>query len=293
MAGDTGVEDGVGLTALMVAAARAIETHRHDALARDVYAEHFVRASRASADWPVRLQQVPGGDAHPLWGRLGRYFGLRTRVLDDFLLRQVHAGARQVVLLGAGLDTRAYRLDWPPGCTVFEVDQEDVLAFKKRVLDGLRAVPKAERVTIGADLRLEWAGALTGAGFDPAAPTAWLAEGLLLYLPHAAERALIEAVDRLSEAGSALAYEVKLGVESAAVRESPIYSAAKRSGVDLLVLFDGEPRPDSAGNLAARGWYTSVHTAFDFTRRHGRGPRPEPHDALAANRWVFASTPGR
>lgn len=291
MAGDTGVEEGVGLTALMVAAARAIETHRHDALARDVYAEHFVRASPASADWPVRLQQVPDGDADPLWGRLGRYFGLRTRVLDDFLLRQVRAGRRQVVLLGAGLDTRAYRLDWPPACTVFEIDQEDVLAFKHRVLDGLRAVPKAERVTIGADLRLDWAEMLTDAGFDPAAPTAWLAEGLLLYLPRAAERALIEAVDGLSAAGSALAYEVKLGPESAAVRESPIYATAKGTGIDLLGMFDREPRPDSAGDLAARGWSTSVHTAFEFTRRHGRGPRPEPHDALAANRWVFADRP--
>ncbi|GAB2857379.1 class I SAM-dependent methyltransferase [Actinoallomurus bryophytorum] len=293
MAGDTGVEEGVGLTALMVAAARAIETHRHDALARDVYAEHFVRAARASAGWPIRPHQVPDGDADPLWGRLGRYFGLRTRVLDDFLLSQVRDGARQVVLLGAGLDTRAYRLDWPPGCTVFEVDQEDVLAFKDRVLAGLRATPKAERVTIGADLRLEWAKALTGAGFDPAAPAAWLAEGLLLYLPRAAERALIEAVDGLSAAGSALAYEIKLGVESAAVRESSIYSAARRTGIDLLVLFDGDPRPDSAADLTARGWGTSVHTAFEFTRRHGRGPHPEPeqHDALAANRWVFAGRP--
>jgi methyltransferase (TIGR00027 family) len=291
MAGDTGVEEGVGRTALMVAAARAIETHRHDALARDVYAEHFVRASPASAGWPVRLQQVPGGDADPLWGRLGRYFGLRTRVLDDFLLRQVRAGTRQVVLLGAGLDTRAYRLDWPHACTVFEVDQQDVLAFKDRVLDGLGAVPTAGRITIGVDLRRAWVGALTGAGFDPAVPTAWLAEGLLLYLPHAAERALIEAVDGLSAAGSALAYEVKLGVESAAVRESSIYSAARRTGIDLLVLFDGDPRPDSAADLAARGWCTSVHTAFDFTLRHGRGPHPEPHDALAANRWVFASRP--
>ena len=138
MAGDPGVEEGVGLTALMVAAARAIETHRHDALIRDVYAEHFVRAARASAGWPVRPQRVPAGDADPLWGRLGRYFGLRTRVLDDFLLRQAHAGTRQVVLLGAGLDTRAFRLDWPPGHTVYELDRHDVLAFKRRVLDGLR-----------------------------------------------------------------------------------------------------------------------------------------------------------
>ncbi|WP_329239727.1 class I SAM-dependent methyltransferase [Actinoallomurus sp. NBC_01490] len=295
MAGDTGVEEGVGLTALMVAAAWAIETHRPDALARDVYAEHFVRASPASADWPVRPQQVPDGDADPLWGRLGRYFGLRTRVLDDFILRHVRAGTRQVVLLGAGLDTRAYRLDWPSGCTVFELDQEGVLAFKAKVLDGLGAVPTVERVPIGADLRLEWAGALTRAGFDPAAPAVWLAEGLLLYLPHAAERALIEAVHGLSAAGSALAYEIKLSPESAAVRESPIYAVARRTGIDLLAMFPLEPRPDSAGDLTARGWHTSVHTAFEFTCRHGRGPEPDPGwpDAIAANRWVFAGRPRR
>lgn len=87
-----GVAGGVGLTALLVAAARAIETHRHDSLAQDFYAEHFVRAAPACAGWPVRLQQVPDGDADPLWGRFARYFGLRTRVLDDFLLRSVHPG---------------------------------------------------------------------------------------------------------------------------------------------------------------------------------------------------------
>ncbi|WSS24507.1 SAM-dependent methyltransferase [Streptomyces sp. NBC_01190] len=276
----------------MVAAARAIETYRHDALARDVYAEHFVRAARVSADWPVRPGEVPGGEADPLWGRLGRYFGLRTRVLDDFLLDRVRAGTRQVVLLGAGLDTRAYRLDWPADLVVFEIDQEEVLAFKRRVLDGLGAVPTARRITIAADLRFDWAGKLAAAGFDPTAPTAWLAEGLLLYLPHAAERALITTVDTLSAAGSALAYEVKLGTESAAVRDSPVYTAARhRIGVDLLALFDAEPRPDSAAALTTHGWSTTSHTPFHFTHHHGRGPYPDSPDALAANRWIFATNP--
>lgn len=113
--GVEGVAGGVGVTALLVAAARAIETHRPDSLARDVFAEHFVLAAPASARWPIHPRQVPEGDADPLWGRFARYFGLRTRVLDDFLLQSVHTGgARQVVLLGAGLDSRAFRLDWPP-----------------------------------------------------------------------------------------------------------------------------------------------------------------------------------
>ncbi|WP_328914484.1 MULTISPECIES: class I SAM-dependent methyltransferase [unclassified Streptomyces] len=289
---DSGVAAGVGRTALMVAAARAIEAHRPDALARDVYAEHFVRAARASADWPVRPEDVPDGDGNPLWGRLGRYFGLRTRVLDDFLLRSVGEGIRQVVLLGAGLDTRAFRLDWPRDCAVFEVDTPDVMAFKRDVLGGLGAVPKALRVPIAADLRDDWVGALTDAGFDPAVPTAWLAEGLLLYLPHVAERQLIATVDRLSGGGTAMAFEIKLGWNTPGAHTNPVYAAAREQiGVDLLALFDGEPRPDSAGELRDRGWTASVHSPFDFSRRHGRGPLPEPNDALAGNRWVFAHKP--
>ncbi|MET7644314.1 class I SAM-dependent methyltransferase [Streptomyces sp. NPDC005426] len=291
--GGEGVEGGVGVTALLVAAARAIETHRPDTLAQDIYAEHFVRAAPASAGWPVRPHQVPDGDTNPLWGRFARYFGLRTRVLDDFLLRSVHTGsARQVVVLGAGLDSRAFRLDWPPGSVVFEVDREGVLAFKHKVLDGLSATPRATRVPVPIDLRADWVGALTDAGFDPAAPSVWLAEGLLFYLPTAAETYLIDMVDRLSTEGSALAYEVKLERDLMEYRDSPLYTAtARQIGIDLLELFDREPRPDSAGDLERKGWSTAVHTPFDFTRHHGRGPLPEQNDALAGNRWVFATKP--
>ncbi|MEU5161063.1 class I SAM-dependent methyltransferase [Streptomyces sp. NPDC020875] len=288
-AGAEGIAGGIGVTALLVAAARAIETRRGDSLARDRYAEHFVRAAPVSAGWPVSPGDVPDGEADPLWGRFARYFGLRTRVLDDYLLRATGAGARQVVLLGAGLDTRAFRLGWPEGCTVFEVDREGVLAFKQRVLDGLRAVPEAERVPVPADLRDDWVTALTRAGFDPAAPTAWLAEGLLFYLPAAAETRLIGLLNGLSAPGSALAYEVKLEKDLLAYRDSPIYTATReRIGIDLLDLFALDPRPDSVRELAGAGWSTAVHTPFEFTHRHGRGPLPEPNDALAGNRWVFA-----
>ncbi|WP_443034240.1 class I SAM-dependent methyltransferase [Streptomyces sp. BE147] len=292
-AGGEGVDGGVGLTALLVAAARAIETHRHDSLVQDVYAEHFVLAAPACAGWPVRVQEAPDGDANPLWGRFARYFGLRTRVLDDFLLRSVHTGgARQVVLLGAGLDSRAFRLDWPPGCVIFEIDRKEVLAFKHTVLDGLPATPTAARVPVPVDLRADWAGALTDAGFDAAAPSVWLAEGLLFYLTAAAETYLIDTVDRLSAPGSALAFEVKLDKDLLEYRDSPLYtSTAQQIGIDLLSLFDRGTRPDSAGHLAGKGWSTSVRTPFDFTRHHGRGPSPEQNDALAGNRWVFADSP--
>lgn len=196
--GAEGVDAGVGLTALLVAAARAIETHRHDSLARDVYAEHFVRAAPACADWPVSIQEVPEGDDNPLWGRFARYFGLRTGVLDDFLHRSVGKGVRQLVLLGAGLDTRAFRLDLPSDCVVFEIDREGVLAFKEQVLTDLSAAPKAKRIPVPVDLRDDWVTALTSVGFDPAAPSVWLAEGLLFYLPGPAETYLIDTVDRLT-----------------------------------------------------------------------------------------------
>lgn len=287
--GTGGVDDGVGVTALLVAASRAIETHRRDSLAQDLFAEHFVRAAPVCAGWPVRIDQVPDGEADPLWGRFARYFGLRTRVFDDFLQQAVHAGARQVVLLGAGLDARAYRLDWPPGCVIFEMDRPGVLAFKHRVLEGLAATPRAARVPIPTDLRADWARALTGAGFDPRAPSAWLAEGLLFYLPGAAETRLFAEVDRLAAAGSALAFEVKLEADLMAHRDSPLYTETRRQlGIDLLDLFAKEARPDSADELAARGWSPVVATPYDFTARLGRGPLPEANDALGGNRWVFA-----
>ncbi|MFT7841206.1 SAM-dependent methyltransferase [Saccharothrix sp. BKS2] len=290
--GQDGIDVGVGRTALLVAAARAIEARRADRLAEDVYAEHFVRAAPASAGWPVRPEEVPDGDADPLWGRLARYFGLRTRVFDDFLLRSAHAGARQVVLLGAGLDTRALRLDWPAGVSVFELDRGPVLAFKQRVLDGLGARPRAARVPVAVDLGHDWGSVLTAGGFVPGEPTAWLVEGLIMYLTPAAEQRLVATADRLSAAGSALAYETKSRPTSPAVVAHPLYTgAATRIGVDLVALFDPGPRPDSAADLAGRGWSTTTRTPFEFTARHGRGPEPEADDPLGDNRWVFAEKP--
>lgn len=289
-----GVDGGVGLTALLVAAARAIETHRHDSLAQDAHAEHFVRAAGACAHWPVRIEQVPRGDDDPLWGRFARYFGLRTRVLDDFVLQSVSTDVRQVVLLGAGLDTRALRLDLPSDCVVYEIDRAGVLAFKQQVLAELPAPPRARRVLVPVDLRADWVTELTSAGFDAAAPSAWLAEGLLFYLPGPAETFLIDTVDRLTVPGSALAFEAKLEKDLLAYRDSSIYTATREQiGIDLLDLFDRGPRPDSAGDLAAKGWSTSMRTPFDFTRLLGRGPLPEPNDALEGNRWIFAHKPRR
>ncbi|ASO20761.1 methyltransferase (TIGR00027 family) [Actinoalloteichus hoggarensis] len=286
---DDGVTEGVGRTALLVAAGRAIETHRADSLAQDPYAEHLVRAAPDSVHWPIRIEDVPDGDANPLWGRLGRYFGLRTRVIDDFLLSAAarRAGG-QVVQLGAGLDTRPFRLDWPAGTTLFEIDREHVLSFKHTVLDRLGARTTAPLRSIAADLRDDWSSALLDAGFAPDRPSVWLAEGLLLYLPAEAERQLIDTVDRLTVGDGELFYEIKLH-ESAEIRADPLYAVARQEfGIDLLGLFDTEPRRPSTATLAERGWSTQVRTSHHFTLEYGAGPPRARPDALSSNRWVFA-----
>ncbi|KDN82148.1 SAM-dependent methyltransferase [Kitasatospora cheerisanensis] len=282
---DPGVTAGVGRTALLVAHARALEARRPDAMAVDPFAEHFVRAAPGCEGWPLHPDDVAPGD--PLWGRLASYFALRTRVLDAHLLTAVRAGVRQVVLLGAGLDSRAHRLPWPPGTTVWELDRPEVLAFKQAVLDDLEAVPSACRRTVPVDLREAWPQALTDAGLDPRQPVAWLAEGLFLYLPAEAELRLAGDLDELSAPGSTLAYEIKLGLEAANVRANPVYAAARdRIDVDLLALFAPGPRPDTAAHLGALGWSTATRTPFDHAAGLPRAPRPEPDDALAANRWI-------
>ncbi|QUQ66642.1 SAM-dependent methyltransferase [Kutzneria sp. CA-103260] len=276
MAGD------VGLTALLVAAARAIEATRPDSLAQDQFAQHFVRA--AGVDWPVSYSSTV--DSSPLWSRLGRYFGLRTRLLDDFI-----PGSAQTVLLGAGLDTRAFRLPWPPDSHVFELDRGPVLDFKHQVLSDIGAAPLVKRTPVDTDLRGNWSAALLDAGFCPGLPTTWIAEGLLLYLSSAAETSLMRTINTLSEPGSRLFYEIKLAVESPAVRASPLYSTTlAETGIDLLALFSENPRPDSVSLLSALGWDVSVHTCFDYTARYGAGPVPVDADPLAGNRWVIAST---
>lgn len=289
--GVEGVAGGVGLTALMVAAARAIETHRHDTLARDVYAEHFVLAAPASAGWPVRMHQVPDGDANPLWG-------------DSRVLRSADKGPRR---LPPPIGTRGR----PPSGTA-----------RGRV--GFAGVPTrlACRLRDLRDRHGRRAGVQTRgarrAGGHPQGRTRTDPDRSARRLGRSADRcrlrhgrterlagrgAAVLPVQRrrdvsrrhggpVEHGGSALAFEAKVDIDLLEYRDNPLYSSTKQQiGVDLLNLFNVEPRPDSAGDLAGRGWSTSVHTPFDFTRRHGRGPLPEQNDALAGNRWVFANKP--
>ena len=198
----------VGSTALFVATARALEAQKPDPLAVDPYAEIFCRAvGGPSAD------VLDGKDPdHPLkTADFGEYFvnfqGARTKYFDEYFRRATDAGVRQVVILAAGLDSRAYRLDWPAGTTIFEMDRPQVLDFKREVLTGHGVQPRAERREIAVDLREDWPQALRDNGFDAATPSAWIAEGLLIYLPASAQEQLFTGVDSLAGRGSHVAVE--------------------------------------------------------------------------------------
>jgi methyltransferase (TIGR00027 family) len=197
----------VGSTALFVAAARALEAQKPDPLAVDPYAEVFCRA--VGGHWA----DVVDGKApdSTLVTEFGGHFvdfqGARTRYFDNFFVRAADTGVRQIVLLAAGLDSRAYRLPWPKGTVVFELDQPRVLEFKRQVLAEHGDEPTAERREIAVDLRDDWVRALLDAGFDPTRPAAFLAEGLLIYLPATAQGELFAGIDSLACPGSHVGIE--------------------------------------------------------------------------------------
>ncbi|OMC16650.1 SAM-dependent methyltransferase [Mycolicibacter heraklionensis] len=198
----------VGATATMVAAQRALATAAPHNLIDDPWAAPLVRAvgidfftRMVDGDIPV----VEGGEYDP--DEWGHGMAVRTRFFDDHFLSATRSGIRQAVILAAGLDSRAYRLDWPAGTVVYEVDLPDVIDFKTTTLDGLGAQPTADRRTVAVDLRDDWPSALRAAGFDPQAPTVWSAEGLLIYLQPDAQDALFDTITSLSAPGSRVACE--------------------------------------------------------------------------------------
>ena len=198
----------VGATATAVAASRAVASQGPDALLDDPFAEPLVRA--VGLDEFVKVVDGESfNEDDPVMTRraMSEQIAVRTRFFDDFFTAASEAGIRQAVILAAGLDTRAYRLSWPANTDVYEVDQPEVIAFKTATLDGLGAAPKAQRKTVAIDLRDDWPSALRAAGFDPAQPTAWIAEGLLPYLPPDAQDRLFDHITALSAAGSRLATE--------------------------------------------------------------------------------------
>lgn len=174
----------VGSTATMVAAQRVLSNR--EGLIHDPYAEPLVRAVGLEffvrmLDGEIDPEEFEGLDPRFNLRRAAEGMAVRTRHFDRLFTDAVDAGVRQAVILAAGLDARAYRLPWPDGTTVYELDQPEVIAFKSDTLAGLNAEPTADRRAIAVDLRDDWPKVLLDNGFDPRQPTAWIAEGLLIF----------------------------------------------------------------------------------------------------------------
>ena len=208
---------------------------------------------------------------------ISEQIAVRTRYFDDFFRAAAESGIRQAVILAAGLDTRAFRLAWPADTTVFELDQPEVIEFKTRTLAGLGAEPSAHHRTVSIDLRDDWPTALRAAGFDPTAPTAWIAEGLLIYLPPAAQDKLLDGITALSAPGSRIATE-EMDVSSLPENWSEALTERMRrigSNINLAELFYTGTRHTPGAYLAARGWRTEVLTTAAAFAAHGFTPDPE------------------
>lgn len=270
--GDTwDLASSVGVTATMVAAARAVASRDDRPLIDDPYAEPLVRAvgvdllTRLATGEvsPDELNDVhDGATGSPgAMSRMADNMAVRTKFFDEFFIDATNAGIEQVVILASGLDSRAYRLPWPAGTVVYEVDQPQVIEFKTRTLAELGAAPSAVRRTVAVDLRDDWPAALRAAGFDPARPTAWSAEGLLGYLPPEAQDRLLDTITELSAPGSRFATESAPNPqpgdeEKLKERMQRISERWSAHGFDLdmagLVYF-GE-RNEAAPYLADHGW---------------------------------------
>ncbi len=212
-------------------------------------------------------------DDDPLMNRrtMSEQIAVRTRFFDDFFTAASEAGIRQAVILAAGLDTRGYRLPWPSGTVVFEVDQPKVIAFKTATLDGLGAVPKAPRRTVAIDLRDDWPSALRDAGFDPAQATAWIAEGLLVYLPPEAQDRLFDNITALSAPGSRLATEHMDMANMPDDWAEKLDERSRRAGTDLNLseLFYSGERNTAGEYLSSHGWRVATHSTAETFAANG------------------------
>ncbi|SOX52263.1 class I SAM-dependent methyltransferase [Mycobacterium ahvazicum] len=278
----------VGATATMVATGRAMATKDPRGLINDPFAEPLVRAvgvdffikmmdgeldlSAIENATPIRMRSMVDGMA------------VRTKYFDDYFLSATAAGVRQVVILASGLDSRVYRLPWPAETVVYEIDQPQVIDFKTTTLADIGAKPTAIRRTIPIDLRQDWPAALRAAGFDATTPTAWLAEGLLIYLPPEAQDLLFDNITALSVPGSTIATEFVPGiVDFDADRVREMSGSFREHGVDIdmaSLVYAGQ-RNHVVDYLGTKGWTVEGVTRTELFGRNGlEVPPPENDDPL-------------
>jgi methyltransferase (TIGR00027 family) len=290
----------VGATAVMVALARAAETASPEPLIRDQFAEPLVSTPELEQ---VRAQVAAWWSAPPddeidfavNAQQMVNYQAVRTHFFDAYFAGAVAAGIRQVVILAAGLDCRAYRLAWPESSVVYEIDLPKVLEYKAETLAEHGATPTTTRRAVPVDLRDDWPKALRDAGFDPVLPTAWLAEGLLPFLPGQAQEAMFASIDELSVGGSRVAVEV-FGVDPEQRKEAEerwvrLRAAREKRGEDVSfdpfeLWYHDEDRPDSAEWFRTHGWATHTVDSREESARLGREPSAD--DRRPANSFVTA-----
>jgi methyltransferase (TIGR00027 family) len=293
----------VGATATMVAAARAVATKADNPLINDRFAEPLVRAVGVDfltrwAAGDLATADVDDDDSSWKLQQMPDAMAARTRFFDAFFHEATQAGIRQAVILASGLDARAYRLDWPTDMTVFEVDQPQVIAFKTQTLAGLGAAPTADRRTVAIDLRQNWPAALVEAGFDRSHPTAWIAEGLLGYLPPEAQDRLLDNISALSADGSRLATEAipdMSDVDHEQAREMMRKATEKwrAHGFDLEFSelgYEGD-RNDVAVYLDTLGWRSDGKPMSQLLADHDLPPFSQGSDSVSmADTIYYTST---
>ena len=273
----------VGATATMVAAARARATNDAKPLINDPFAQPLVEAVGIDVFTRMVRGELDLADLDDDQARgmrqMADNMAARTKFFDEFFLDATRDGIRQVVILAAGLDARGYRLPWPAGTIVYEIDQPQVIEFKTTTLAGLGAEPTAERRTVAIDLRYDWPTALREAGFDPDQPTAWIAEGLLGYLPPDAQDRLLDNVTALCAEGSRFATEsipIHREDDEEAIKERmrTISARWREHGFDLdmteLVYFGD--RNEAAEYLNTHGWETAASTTKELFAKYGLEP---------------------
>ena len=267
----------VGATATMVAAARALASVESNPIINDPFAAPLVRAvgldffTRLVDGEVVAAETYDGADRHLQLETDS--IAVRTRFFDDFFLNAARDGVRQSVILAAGLDARPYRLSWPSGSVVYEVDQPKVIEFKSATMSALSAAPAADRRTVSIDLREDWPAALRRSGFDDTKPTAWSAEGLLMYLPPEAQDRLFDNITALSAPGSRLATEYHPASDATMTERAQEFNqrwTALGCDIDLSGLFiDGE-RSNVVEYLSDRGWQVSSRPRREMFADYGR-----------------------
>ncbi|HEX4559096.1 MAG TPA: class I SAM-dependent methyltransferase [Mycobacterium sp.] len=287
--GDTwDLSSSVGATATGVAVGRALGSRGPNALINDPFAEPLVRA--VGVDFFTRIatgeldpEQVDDNGDFGM-KRMGDMMGVRTRFFDDFFMAAANEGIRQAVILASGLDARAYRLPWPTGTTVFEIDQSRVIEFKTATLAELGATPTADRRAVPVDLRDDWPAALRAAGLDSTQPTAWSAEGLMPFLPPDAQDRLLDNITELSPAGSQLATEnlkgVSDGVRKMADRMRAVTDQWREHGFDVEMtdLWYPGDRNDVVEYLSTHGWATAATGVPDLAATYGLSLPPAAND---------------